>query len=88
MTLTIRYKPSDVKSCIVHMCDTICTLDRCTFVMSSSWNAEKPHYIFVIKWEIVRSNILYHPFILQEIVASNFHSDNPPPPPPPHTPPK
>ena len=42
MTLTIRYKPSDVKSCIVHMCDTICTLDRSTFVTSSSWNAEKP----------------------------------------------
>jgi hypothetical protein len=42
MTLTIRYKPADVKSCIVHMCDTICTLDRSTFVMSSAWNAEKP----------------------------------------------
>jgi len=42
MTLTIRYNLSDVQSCMVHMCNTICTLDRSTFVMTSAWNAEKP----------------------------------------------
>jgi hypothetical protein len=37
--------------------------------MSSAWNVEKPHYVFIIKWERVRRNIVYVQFILQEIAT-------------------